>query len=102
MPDTLYIHDLHARRVIFSNHHLGQQLGYNQEELARMGGNFWETLLHPDDQEYYWRIRNLQHVVGDGLLLDSQLRWRHRDAAGTGSTSASGPSAATAAVAWRA
>ncbi|MGV8397350.1 PAS domain-containing protein, partial [Pseudomonas aeruginosa] len=46
---------------------------------ARMGENFWETLLHPDDQEYYWRIRNLQHVVGDGLLLDSQLRWRHRD-----------------------
>lgn len=79
VPDTLYIHDLHARRVIFSNHHLGQQLGYNQEELARMGENFWETLLHPDDQEYYWRIRNLQHVVGDGLLLDSQLRWRHRD-----------------------
>ena len=39
MPDTLYIHDLHARRVIFSNHHLGQQLGYNQEELARMGEN---------------------------------------------------------------
>ncbi|HBO0956934.1 TPA: EAL domain-containing protein [Pseudomonas aeruginosa] len=68
VPDTLYIHDLHARRVIFSNHHLGQQLGYNQEELARMGENFWETLLHPDDQEYYWRIRNLQHVVGDGLL----------------------------------
>ncbi|MFU3050359.1 cyclic di-GMP receptor MorA [Pseudomonas paraeruginosa] len=79
VPDTLYIHDLNARRVIFSNHHLGQQLGYDQEELARMGENFWETLLHPDDQEYYWRIRNLQHVVGDGLLLDSQLRWRHRD-----------------------
>ncbi|CDF86142.1 motility regulator [Pseudomonas knackmussii B13] len=79
VPDTLYIHDITARRVIFSNHHLGSQLGYSEAELAQMGERFWECLLHPDDVEYYWRVRNLQQVIGDSLLLDSQLRWRHRD-----------------------
>ncbi|RFQ39714.1 EAL domain-containing protein [Pseudomonas sp. ATCC 13867] len=79
VPDTLYIHDIAARRVIFSNHNLGHQLGYNGDELRAMGERFWEKVLHPDDAEYYWRVRNLQQVVGDGLLLDSQLRWRHRD-----------------------
>ena len=79
VPDTLYIHDIAARRVIFSNHNLGHQLGYSSDELREMGERFWEKVLHPDDVEYYWRVRNLQQVVGDGLLLDSQLRWRHRD-----------------------
>ncbi len=79
VPDTLYIHDIAARRVIFTNHNLGYQLGYSGDELRDMGERFWEKVLHPDDVEYYWRVRNLQQVVGDGLLLDSQLRWRHRD-----------------------
>lgn len=79
VPDTLYIHDITARRVIFSNHHLGSQLGYSDDELRQMGERFWEALLHPDDVEYYWRVRNLQQVIGDNLLLDSLLRWRHRD-----------------------
>ncbi|WP_417660628.1 EAL domain-containing protein [Pseudomonas sp.] len=79
VPDTLYVHDLSNKSVLFSNHHLGLQLGYNSEELKALGECFWEDLLHPDDSDYYHRIRNLQHVVGNGILLESQLRWRHRD-----------------------
>ncbi|HLD66674.1 MAG TPA: EAL domain-containing protein [Pseudomonas sp.] len=78
VPDTLYVHDISNKRVLFSNHHLGLQLGYSAEELKEMGNAFWEHLLHPDDGDYYWRIRSLQQVVGDGLLLESILRWRHK------------------------
>nr|WP_255840544.1 EAL domain-containing protein [Pseudomonas benzenivorans] len=81
VPDTLYVHDVANRRVLFSNHHLGLQLGYSQIELKSMGERFWEHILHPDDSDYYWRIRNLQQVLGDGVLLDSQLRWRHQNGA---------------------
>ncbi|MDO9625800.1 MAG: EAL domain-containing protein [Pseudomonas sp.] len=79
VPDTLYVHDLLNKRVLFSNHHLGLQLGYSTIELNALGERFWEHILHPDDSDYYWRIRNLQQVIGDGVLLESQLRWRHRD-----------------------
>ncbi|MDP2244391.1 EAL domain-containing protein [Pseudomonas sp.] len=79
VPDTLYVHDLLNKRVLFSNHHLGLQLGYSTTELKTLGERFWEHILHPDDSDYYWRIRNLQQVIGDGVLLESQLRWRHRD-----------------------
>ncbi|WP_420850823.1 EAL and GGDEF domain-containing protein [Pseudomonas lalucatii] len=81
VPDTLYVHDVKNRQVLFSNHHLGLQLGYSQAELSDMGEAFWEQILHPDDHDYYWRIRNLQQVVGDGVLLESQLRWQRRDGA---------------------
>ncbi|MNF37146.1 Cyclic di-GMP phosphodiesterase Gmr [compost metagenome] len=79
VPDTLYVHDMLNKRVLFSNHHLGLQLGYSTAELHALGERFWERILHPDDSDYYWRIRNLQQVVGDGVLLESQLRWRHRN-----------------------
>ncbi len=79
VPDTLYVHDMSNRRVLFSNNRLGQQLGYNKAELREMGERFWEVVLHPDDVEQYQRVRNLQQVVGDSLLLQCQLRWRHRN-----------------------
>ncbi len=79
VPDTLYVHDMTNRRVLFSNNRLGQQLGYSGRELKAMAGHFWEVVLHPDDAEQYARMRNLQQVVSDGLLLQCHLRWRHRD-----------------------
>ncbi|MGY4533703.1 diguanylate cyclase (GGDEF)-like protein/PAS domain S-box-containing protein [Pseudomonas sp. TE3786] len=79
VPDTLYVHDMTNRRVLFSNNRLGQQLGYSGKELREMAGHFWEVVLHPDDAEQYARMRTLQQVVSDGQLLQCHLRWRHRD-----------------------
>jgi diguanylate cyclase (GGDEF)-like protein/PAS domain S-box-containing protein len=79
LPDTLYVHDIANKRVMLTNNRLGPQLGYNREDILRMGERFWEEVLHPDDAEQYWRMRCLQQVVGDGLLLQCQLRWRHKD-----------------------
>ncbi|MBX9912548.1 MAG: EAL domain-containing protein [Pseudomonadaceae bacterium] len=79
LPDTLYVHDIPGKRVMFSNNKLGAHLGYSKAELRQLGDRLWEKILHPDDQELYGRMRNLQQVVGDGLLLECQLRWRHRD-----------------------
>ncbi len=79
LPDTLYVHDIPGKRVMFSNNRLGPHLGYSKAELRQIGSKIWEKILHPDDQELYLRMRSLQQVVGDGLLLECQLRWRHRD-----------------------
>ncbi|CAD5106974.1 sensor domain-containing protein [Zestomonas carbonaria] len=79
LPDTLYVHDVQNRRVLFHNHRLGPELGYSKDELRALGERMWEKILHPDDDELYRRMRNLQQVVGDGQLLTCQLRWRHRD-----------------------
>ncbi|GLZ84081.1 motility regulator [Metapseudomonas resinovorans] len=79
VPDTLYVHDVISKRVMLTNNRLAQQLGYSRRDVLRMGERFWEELLHPDDEEQYWRVRNLQQVVGDGALLQCQLRWRHKD-----------------------
>lgn len=79
VPDQLYVQDVNSKRMIFSNRHLGQTLGYDRAELAQMGDRFWEMLLHPDDAEQYRALRQQQRDTGFGQPLHCQLRFRHRD-----------------------
>jgi diguanylate cyclase (GGDEF)-like protein/PAS domain S-box-containing protein len=79
VPDHLYVQEVISQRMIFSNHHLGQTLGYNRTELQQMGEYFWEVLLHPDDADFYRRSRQTQRQAGYRQLMQCQLRFRHRD-----------------------
>lgn len=79
VPDQLYVQDVHNRRMIFSNRHLGQTLGYDRSELVQMGDHFWELLLHPEDAEHYRSLRQQQRDSGHSQSLHCQLRFRHRD-----------------------
>ena len=76
VPDHLYVQDVISQRMIYSNHHLGETLGYNKAELQKMGEYFWEILLHPDDAEHYQSMRQLQRQTGHAELLQCQLRFR--------------------------
>ncbi|MFJ2366545.1 EAL domain-containing protein [Pseudomonas sp. NPDC087697] len=79
VPDHLYVQDVISQRMIFSNHHLGQTLGYSKTELHQMGEYFWEILLHPEDADHYHRLRQEQRQAGYTQLMQCQLRFRHRD-----------------------
>jgi diguanylate cyclase (GGDEF)-like protein/PAS domain S-box-containing protein len=79
VPDHLYVQDVLSQRMIYSNHNLGQTLGYSKTELLRMGEFFWEILLHPDDAESYQDMRLRQRHRGHSGLLQCQLRFRSRD-----------------------
>ena len=79
VPDHLYVQDVLSQRMIYSNHNLGQTLGYTKTELLRMGEFFWEILLHPEDAESYQDMRLRQRHRGHSELLQCQLRFRARD-----------------------
>ncbi|MDB6146179.1 MAG: sensory box/GGDEF domain/EAL protein [Pseudomonas sp.] len=79
VPDHLYVQDVTSQRMIFSNHHLGQTLGYSKLELQEMGEYFWEILLHPEDAEYYQDMRLQQRQSGHIDFLQCQLRFRDRN-----------------------
>ncbi|SEK64363.1 PAS domain S-box-containing protein/diguanylate cyclase (GGDEF) domain-containing protein [Atopomonas hussainii] len=79
VPDTLYIHDFNEHRAIFTNRGLGFDLGYSHAELKAMGAQYWEKILHPDDYEFYEKIRRSQRVIGDHQTITGLLRWRHHN-----------------------
>jgi diguanylate cyclase (GGDEF)-like protein/PAS domain S-box-containing protein len=77
VPDHLYVQDVISRRMIYSNHHLGQTLGYNKAELQEMGEYFWEILLHPDDNDSYQQQRIQRRDGTRSDLTQCQLRFRN-------------------------
>ncbi|WP_181132440.1 bifunctional diguanylate cyclase/phosphodiesterase [Pseudomonas capeferrum] len=79
VPDQLYVQDVQSQRMIFSNRHLGHTLGYARAELTQMGDRFWEILMHPEDAEYFHRLRLQQHENNHSEPLHCQLRLCHRD-----------------------
>jgi len=79
VPDQLYVQDVDSQRMIFSNRNLGQTLGYDRAELAQLGEQFWERLLHPEDAQLYLKMRRQQRDSGYGQQLHCQLRFRHHD-----------------------
>ncbi len=76
VPDHLYVQELPSQRMVYSNHNLGQTLGYSKSDLHDMGDFFWEILLHPDDAELYNNMRKQQRENGHVELLQCQLRFR--------------------------
>ncbi|WP_416426974.1 EAL domain-containing protein [Pseudomonas sp. App30] len=79
VPDHLYVQDVLSQRMIYSNHHLGQTLGFSKAELVQMGEYFWEILLHPEDAGDYQRMRLARRQDADLQLLQCQLRFKHKD-----------------------
>ncbi|WP_272891810.1 bifunctional diguanylate cyclase/phosphodiesterase [Stutzerimonas stutzeri] len=79
VPDTLYVQDLAAGKLLFSNSNLASRLGYSEEERGDDANLFWQRISHPDDQEYIGRLLSLRVSLVDGALQESLLRWRHRN-----------------------
>ncbi|MCQ4288289.1 EAL domain-containing protein [Pseudomonas stutzeri] len=79
VPDTLYVQDLAAGKLLFSNNNLASRLGYSEEERGEDANFFWQRISHPDDQEYIARLLALRGSITDGQSQESLLRWRHRN-----------------------
>lgn len=79
LPDAIYVLSASTQRMLFSNERLSQMLGYAETELMVGKRMDLRALVHPDDSDFYQRLRGLRQVLQPGRLLSAQLRARHRD-----------------------
>jgi PAS domain S-box-containing protein len=79
MPNHVYILDLVASCVVYSNGQCLATFGYTPEELQAMGAKFPSQLIHPDDQLSSDKelVRGLTFAK-DGDVLESEYRVRHK------------------------
>ena len=78
-PTVLYVFDLREGRNIWVNRSVFGMLGYEEEELARMGGLVLPTLMHPEDLERYEHHYERLLGLADGERARFEYRMRHRD-----------------------
>ncbi|MFN3581310.1 MAG: PAS domain S-box protein, partial [Pseudomonas sp.] len=79
VPDVVFIKDMQRQKFVYSNRPLAQLLGYKEDDPEVQGDDYRDRLLHPDDVESMHINRSLQQVLSDESVLESKIRWRHRD-----------------------
>jgi PAS domain S-box-containing protein len=73
-PGFIYIFDLSEQKEIFSDHKIGEMLGYSQQDLKKMGQNILLKLIHPDDISEILKYRQNFILGADGEMRTMEYR----------------------------
>ncbi|MBL7858565.1 MAG: PAS domain-containing protein [Cyclobacteriaceae bacterium] len=85
LPDILYVYDLKSQINVYANRNLIDVLGYTPEELTKMGPDFINQLVHPDDMQFMasWADEPMNTIKESEyrmLTRSGEWRWfRSRD-----------------------
>jgi PAS domain S-box-containing protein len=76
VPGIVYIYDIQKQRYLYANRHWLKDLGYETDDLAALGDDFFRGLLHPDDVRELETRRKTWHRLDDESVLESEFRIR--------------------------
>ncbi|MBD2292917.1 PAS domain S-box protein [Anabaena sphaerica FACHB-251] len=79
-PNILYIHDLTTGHNLYINRELTSILGYTPGDLARMGSQVLQQLLHPEDLVAYFAHQQQLQAATDDEILEIEYRVRNINA----------------------
>lgn len=75
-PNLLYLYDVIEDQIVYINPLVSDVLGYEPDEVRKMGGSFYKTVLHPDDFEDYQAFRDRVSLAKDGDVTEHEYRMR--------------------------
>ncbi|NET55882.1 MAG: diguanylate cyclase [Symploca sp. SIO2E6] len=77
-PNILYLHDLNQQRNIYANRELPVMLGYQPEEIDKMGTALMQNLMHSEDfAKLHQRFQKFDSL-SDGEVIESEYRLRDK------------------------
>ena len=79
IPGAIYIFDIEHYKGIYSNHKLAEIIGYDHDELNKLGENAITKLLHPDDQEDIKHSIEKIRKAKDGEIIIYKYRIRNKN-----------------------
>ncbi|MBE9202345.1 PAS domain S-box protein [Synechocystis salina LEGE 06099] len=78
-PQILYILDPIAWKNIYVNYQSLEILGYTPEEFKNGGTDLLLNILHPDDLPTLYNNKDFWEKAGDGQVLATEYRMRHKN-----------------------
>lgn len=79
-PNILYIYDLFERSFVFVNSEITNQLGYQPEQILKVGRNILQELVHPADYEKVLNHHRQMLTAKEGGIF--KIEYRMKDALG--------------------
>jgi PAS domain S-box-containing protein len=76
-PSIIYIFNLLNHDLVYANIALGSQLGYEVDDIKRLGESVYESLVHPDDLEDIEEIIRRLLKARDGEIIEMEIRVRN-------------------------
>ena len=68
-PDIIYVLDLEERKIIFINDRVKSILGYEPEDIYKLGSKIFVKKLHPDDY-----LRRMQHITACREMKEDEAK----------------------------
>ncbi|MGC2061450.1 MAG: histidine kinase [Thermodesulfovibrionales bacterium] len=76
-PNLLYIYDVITNRNIYINPRITDLLGYSAEQIKQIGGQFFQSVLHPDDTRVFEIMQEQFQHAGYKDILESEYRMKN-------------------------
>lgn len=83
LPSILYIYDIKGPRITFSNYKIAEILGYNSDEVIKMGQSFFEKYIHPEDliklrstMAKYYAAKDNEIITYEYRIKNSEGKYR--------------------------
>lgn len=80
-PTILYLYDIQAKQIVFSNRDFYESFGYSEKEVANMPYDFFSALLHEDDTEKFKAHEEKVTKSFDGEIVEADFRVCHASGA---------------------
>jgi PAS domain S-box-containing protein len=76
-PTLLYLYDVIEDKNIYINERVHDILGYTPEQVKKMGGAFFRTMLHPEDSGVIDSIWRRMDDAEEGDIVESEFRLKN-------------------------
>ncbi len=78
VPNIIYLYDLKERKNVYVNREIAHTLGYDSDDIRKMGSNVIATLVHPEDLPKVIDTMQQLLTLQKGHTIDIQYRMRHK------------------------
>jgi PAS domain S-box-containing protein len=78
-PAMVYIYDPVEQRSLYVNSAVKHLLGYEPDEVIRLGAAFFDIVGHPDELAYRQGIDQQLIAAPEGAIIESEYRLKHAD-----------------------
>ncbi len=79
IPNVLYIYKLSGPQMTYTNYKISELLGYSADDVKKMGEEFFQKYIHPEDFSRLTKLYQKYALAKDNEILDYEFRVKNAE-----------------------